>query len=92
MRKLKEKDGWSRELDSSFINEDGVKRNLLKFYWEWVWCWRSTVEARKRLFSNWRIDHNLMNLVVENFRCSPYLWGHVVLLGLAAGIIIQLVS
>ena len=87
MRELKPLDTRSRELDSSFINADGVKRNLLKFYWEAVWCWQQTAHDRKRLVTDWRVDHNLMNLVVEALRCSPYLWGHVWLIGFVAALV-----
>ena len=80
-RILHYKDDRSHELDSSFITGNGVTRNLKKFYWEFIWCWISTRPERKRLLTNWRIDHNLMNLVVEYLRAAPYLWGHLLLIG-----------
>ena len=62
------------ELDSSFIHEDGLKRNLLKFYWEWIWSkhWASASPANH----GWIFTRGL-NYLVELFRHGPYLWGHV---------------
>lgn len=38
---------YPAELDVSFLNEDGIKRNLLKMYWEFQWVrkWWEVDEA-----------------------------------------------
>jgi hypothetical protein len=63
-----------QELDTSFIAEDGLKRNLLKFYWEWHWSHHWALENPA---SHGWIFTKMLNCLVELFRHAPYLWGHV---------------
>lgn len=62
------------ELDTSFIDEDGFRRNVEKFKWEWIWCkhWAGEAEAGH----GW-IFTAAMNWLVEALRHAPYLWGHM---------------
>lgn len=62
------------ELDTEFINEDGLKRNLSKFKWEFIW---SCHWADQNPASHGWIFTKMLNWLVEAFRHAPYLWGHV---------------
>lgn len=68
-----------QELDTTFINEDGLKRNLLKFKWEYTWSrhWAKQAKASHGFFIT-----AMLNNVVERFRHAPYLWGHVAFIGI----------
>ncbi len=70
-----------QELDTKFINEDGFKRNLLKFKWEWIWARHWANEAKAG--HGW-IFTAALNKTVEHFRHAPYLWGHIVFYGLSS--------
>jgi hypothetical protein len=63
------------ELDTTFIDEDGFKRNLEKFKWEWIWSkhWADEAEAGH----GWLFTAAL-NWLVAAFRHAPYLYGHIV--------------
>lgn len=69
------KEDAPNELDTSFINEDGLKRNLSKFKWEWIWAKHWVKESPA---SHGGPLTALINTCVEHFRHAPYLWGHVV--------------
>ena len=64
-----------QELDTTFIDEDGLKRNLAKFKWEFIWSfhWADANPASHGFFIT-----KMLNYTVELFRHAPYLWGHVV--------------
>lgn len=64
-----------QELDTSFINEDGFKRNLAKFKWEILW---STYWANKAEASHGWIITAALNWLVEAFRYAPYTYAHIV--------------
>ena len=83
MANYQPKNAKSCELDTGAlnINKDGWKFNVARFWHELVWCYLCTRGDWKRLFSNWRIDHNLTNIVTESLRCAPYLWAHVIVIG-----------
>lgn len=66
------------ELDTNFIGLDGLRRNLAKFKWEWIWSkhWAKVNKASHGFFIT-----AALNNVVERFRHAPYLWGHVAFIG-----------
>ena len=84
---LSPKDEPSCELDTSFIHENGVKRNLIKFKYEWIWLTINLKDDWKRFKNslkpwNWMdFSHALVNLFTESMRCSPYLIAHIVAIG-----------
>ncbi len=61
------------ELDTTFIDKDGFKRNLAKFKWEWIWAthWANEADAGH----GW-IFTKALNWLVAHVRHAPYLWGH----------------
>ena len=75
---LTPKDVKSSEVDTSAINANGIKRNWIKAEMEWEWAWVKTKADRKRFYSRFWDGHSFINLFVENFRLSPWLWGHII--------------
>lgn len=69
------------EVDSRYLEADGVKRMLKQSYLEILWWWAYTANARRQLFSDADVFHSITRLIVESLRCAPYLWGHVASFG-----------
>lgn len=63
-----------QEVDTSFLNEDGLKRNLYKFRVEWVW---SKAKAKESPAGHGWIFTAMLNNFVERLRHAPYTWGHL---------------
>ena len=66
----------SRELDTRHLEQNGARRNLLRFYLEHVWAWRNTKDARHRLGFNADLPHDAMNVVAEYTRHAPFSVAH----------------
>jgi hypothetical protein len=61
------------EVDTTFLNEDGMKRNYYKFHVEWAWAkGRHTPAGHGWIFTKG------LNWLTGQFRHAPFLWAHAV--------------